>query len=127
MNTRLITLIPALAGLALAFPLATATPAAAQGSACVNLLVGAGYAAKIRVVWNGGSTDWSGSFPIGKSKCIGLSGVPTGATFSTELKAILGKTITCTPSDVVYNPSVPENVVYNAWGTTLSPKCEEPN
>jgi hypothetical protein len=126
MNTRLISAIPALGGLALAFAL-SATPAAAQNNACVNLLVKAGYAAKMRVVWPGGQTDWSGSFAIGQAKCASLSGVPSGATFSTELKALLGRTITCSPSDVVYNPSVPQNVVYNAWGTTLSPKCEQPN
>jgi hypothetical protein len=126
MKLRLLTTASILAGMACALSL-SATPAAAQNASCVNLLVGAGYAAKMRVVWNGGSTDWSGSFPIGKAMCASLTGVPSGATFSTEVHAILGKTVTCSPDNVVYNPSVPSNVVYNAWGTTLSPKCQEPN
>ncbi len=126
MKLRLLTVLPALAGLCFGLSL-TATPAAAQNASCVNLLVGAGYAAKMRVVWDGGSTDWSGSFPIGKAMCASLKGVPAGATFNTEVHAILGKTITCTPSEVVYDPSVTSNQVYNAWGTTLSPKCVEPN
>lgn len=100
--------------------------AAAQAKACVSLLVGAGYAAEMRVVAGSFHTDWSSSFAIGKTVCQPLDGVSDGNKFSVEVHAILGKTKTCTPSDVVRVASSKSNVTYQAWGTTLSVKCEEP-
>lgn len=99
--------------------------ASAYQEACVSLLVGAGYAAKMRVCSNGMCNPWSGSFPIGKTMCQSLNNVPNGNTFSVEMNAILGKTITCTPDNITQTSS-PVNIVYNAWGTTLSPKCQMP-
>jgi hypothetical protein len=100
--------------------------AAAQANACVSLLVGAGYAAKMRVVSGSFHTDWSDSFPIGKTKCQPLGGVGNGNQFSVEVSAVLGETKTCKPSNVTRVAASTSNVVYQAWGSTLSVKCEEP-
>ncbi len=111
----------------LAGSLGFASNANAQANACVSLLVGAGYAAKMRIVSGSFHTDWSGSFPIGQTKCQSLSGVGDGQKFSVEIHAILGNTKTCTPSNVTRVASSTSNVVYQAWGTTLSVKCQEPS
>jgi len=100
--------------------------ASAQANACVALLVGAGYAAEMRVVSGSFHTDWSSSFPIGKTVCQPLAGVSDGNKFSVEVHAILGKTKTCTPDNVTRVAASTSNVTYQAWGTTLSVKCEEP-
>lgn len=100
--------------------------AAAQSAACVHLLVGAGYAAKMRVVAGSFHTDWSDSFAIGQTKCQSLSGVGDGIAFSVEVSAILGKTKTCTPSDITRVASSKSSVTFQAWGTTLDVKCQEP-
>ncbi|MEO7935955.1 MAG: hypothetical protein ABIR27_06830 [Dokdonella sp.] len=104
-----------------------ASVAAAQANACVSLLVGAGYAAKMRVVSGSFHTDWSDSFAIGKTKCQPLAGVGNGKPFSVEVSAVLGKTKTCTPDNVIRVEESTSNVVYQAWGSTLSVKCEEPS
>jgi len=101
--------------------------AAAQANACVSLLVGAGYAAKMRVVSGSFHTDWSDTFAIGKTKCQPLAGVGNGKPFSVEVSAVLGKTKTCTPDNVIRVEASTSNVVYQAWGSTLSVKCEEPS
>ncbi|NDW06229.1 hypothetical protein [Jiella pacifica] len=105
-----------------------AAPAAAQSAACVNLLVGAGYAAWMGVKVGQG-TDWSSSFPIGKTRCIALpvEGMVQGTPYSVVVKAVLGKTVTCSPDNLTYTPSTTTSVVFNAWGTTLSPKCTMPD
>ena len=103
-----------------------ASVAAAQANACVSLLVGAGYAAKMRVVSGKFHTDWSGSFPIGQTKCQPLDGVGDGNKFSVEVSAVLGETKTCKPSDIVRVAASKSSVTMQAWGTTLSVKCEEP-
>jgi hypothetical protein len=100
--------------------------AAAQSNACVHLLVGAGYAAKMRISSGDYHTDWSGSFAIGSTKCQSLSGVPNGNKFSVEVSAILGETKTCKPSDITRVSSSTSSVTFQAWGTTLNVKCEEP-
>ena len=70
----------------------------AAESGCVALLVKAGYAAKMRIVSGDFKTDWSGSFPIGKTVCQSLNGVPIGKDFTVQVKALAGKTRDCTPS-----------------------------
>ncbi|QBB68968.1 hypothetical protein ELE36_00455 [Pseudolysobacter antarcticus] len=99
--------------------------ASAQANACVSLLVGAGYAAEMRVVSGSFHTDWSSSFPIGKTVCQSLSGVGDGNKFSVEVHALAGKTKTCTPDNVTRVAASTSNVTYQAWGSTLSVKCEE--
>jgi hypothetical protein len=116
-----------LASLSVLAGLGFAGAAAAQSSACVSLLVGAGYAAKMRVVSGKFHTDWSGSFPIGKTMCQSLSGVGDGNPFSVEVSAILGQTKTCKPENITRVASSKSSVTFQAWGTTLSVKCEEPN
>ncbi|MGD9584873.1 MAG: hypothetical protein AB7V26_14545 [Lysobacterales bacterium] len=111
----------------LAGSLGFGSQAHAQANACVSLLVGAGYAAEMRIVSGSFHTDWSGSFAIGQTKCQSLSGVGDGQQFSVEVHAILGKTKTCTPANVTRVASSTSNVVYQAWGTTLNVKCEEPS
>lgn len=93
--------------------------------ACVSLLVGAGYAAEMRIKSGDFKTDWSSSFPIGKTKCQSLSGVPIGGTYTVEIKAILGKTKNCSPS--IVHSEGQGSITFQAWGTTLSPKCQMPS
>lgn len=117
----------ALTGIGMAGVLVLTGPAAAQVKACVYLQPGAGYSAKMRIVWGtNGSTSWSSDFPIGKSQCQTLAGnVPPNTPYSTQVKADLGKTKTCTPDNVNYDPNDQKNAVWNAWGTTLSVKCQQ--
>lgn len=104
-----------------------ASQAAAQSAACVQLLVGAGYAAKMRVVSGKFHTDWSGSFAIGSTKCQSLNGVGDGQPFSVEVSAVLGETKTCKPANIVRVAGSQSSVTFLAWGTTLNVKCEEPS
>ena len=96
----------------------------AAESGCVALLVKAGYAAKMRIVSGDFKTDWSGSFPIGKTVCQSLNGVPIGKDFTVQVKALAGKTRDCTPS--VKHSEGPGSITFEAWGTTLAPKCQMP-
>ncbi len=102
-----------------------ATAAQAQQKACVFLKVGAGYAAEMRVVSGSWRTDWSGSFPIGQTKCQDIANLKSGAEYTVEVKAIMGKITGCAPK-VPYNPDFKGNITYFAWGTTLSPHCALP-
>lgn len=96
----------------------------AQQSACVFLKVGAGYEAEMRVTSASWETPWSGSFPIGSTKCQPLANLASGASYTVEVKAIMGQTKSCTPQ-VPYNPQYTGNITYFASGTTLSVKCEQ--
>ncbi len=101
--------------------------ASAQANACVSLLVGAGYAAQMRITSEGRGTEWSHSFPIGRTVCQSLASVADGKQFSVEVHAILGKTETCRPSNVTRVAASRSNVTYQAWGTTGNVQCEEPS
>lgn len=104
--------------------------AAAQSKACVMLKAGAGYAAKIRVTTGGTQTPWSSSFPIGQERSIDLKSLGVlqpGTRFSVQVQAVAGKTATCTPSDVPYDPNNTTNLVYIATGTTLNVHCKQPD
>ncbi|MCF3975111.1 hypothetical protein [Paracoccus salsus] len=119
---------PALAGAVLALGVAGSQPAAAQSAACVNLQVGAGYAAWMAVKFAGGFT-WSSSFPIGQTRCIPLpvDGMVDGAPYEVVVSAVLGSSkVSCTPAPGVYQSSNTNSVSYNAWGTTLNVHCEMP-
>jgi hypothetical protein len=96
----------------------------AAEEACVSLLVGAGYAAKMRIKSGDFKTDWSGSFPIGKTKCQSLNGVPVGNKFTVEVHAILGESKDCSPS--ITHSQGEGSITFQAWGTTLNVKCEMP-
>jgi len=105
-----------------------AQPCEAQTRACVNLLVGAGYAAWMAVKF-GDSFYWSPSFAIGQTQCIGLpvSGMVNGAPYSVVVSAVLGASkVPCTPAPSPYSSSDTNAVVYNAWGTTLNVSCQMP-
>ncbi|KDM90449.1 hypothetical protein [Photobacterium galatheae] len=104
--------------------LAVPLTAHAAEQACVSLLVGAGYAAKMRIVSGSFSTDWTSSYPIGKTKCQSLSEVPIGNTYTVQVKAILGKTKDCTPS--IKHSAGQGSITFQAWGTTLNVHCEMP-
>lgn len=99
----------------------------AQSAACVHLLVGAGYAAEMRIVYGNLHTDWSSSFAIGSTKCQSLSAVPDGSTFTVEVHALAGETKKCTPENVVRSAASTSSVTFQAWGPTLGVKCQEPN
>lgn len=97
----------------------------AAEEACVSLLVGAGYAAEMRIKSGDFKTDWSDSFPIGKTRCQKLDGVPVGNKFTVEVKAILGETKDCSPS--ITHSTGEGSITFQAWGTTLNVKCEMPS
>ena len=108
--------------------IAPSAPAMAQSAACVNLLVGAGYAAWMGVKF-GDSIYWSSSFPIGQNRCVQLpvKGMVDGAPYSVVVSAVLGSSkVPCTPDPSPYSSSNRSSVVYNAWGTTLNVHCEMP-
>lgn len=102
------------------------TPMQAQAadSACVSLLVGAGYAAKMRIESGDFKTDWSKSFPIGKTVCQSLDGVPVGSPFTVQVQAVMGKTKACTPN--ITHSTGAGSITFQAWGTTLNVKCTMP-
>lgn len=100
--------------------------ASAQSSACVHLLVGAGYAAEMRIVYGNLHTDWSSSFAIGSTKCQSLDAVPDGSTFTVEVHALAGETKKCTPENVTRSAASKSSVTFQAWGPTLGVKCQEP-
>jgi hypothetical protein len=98
------------------------SPALAQKQACVHLLVGAWYAAQMRVVSGSFHTDWSGSFAIGQTVCQDLSGVGPGREYTVEVSAIWGNTATCSPA--LPRVEWPGNVTFLSWGTTLDHPCQ---
>jgi hypothetical protein len=105
------------------------TPAAAQSAACVNLLVGAGYAAWMGVRYDG-KYHWSSSFPIGQHRCIELpvEGMSEGDTYGVVVSAVLGSSkVECTPTPSPFDPNNTNSVTYNAWGTTLNVHCAMPS
>lgn len=109
----------------------------AQEKVCVNLLVKAGYAAYIEAkVGNlpATSSSKSTSFAIGQKKCITIKDlIPPDVTVNqgTPITVILhpygGRKagIECTPSKIAYDANRTDSLIYNAWGTTLSPKCTQ--
>jgi hypothetical protein len=77
----------------------------------------------------GDSFYWSGSFPIGQTRCIGLpvSGMVNGAPYNVVVSAVLGSSkVVCTPPPSPYSSSDTNSVSYNAWGTTFNVTCEMP-
>ena len=98
----------------------------AQSAACVHLLVGAGFAAKMRVVYGNLHTDWSDSFAIGSTKCQSLSAVPDGSAFTVEVHALAGEDKKCSPENIVRSSSSSSSVTFQTWGTTFCVKCQEP-
>lgn len=118
----------ALAAAGFGFGMAPVAPVAAQSAACVNLLVGAGYAAWMGVRF-GDSIYWSDSFPIGQHRCVSLpvKGMVDGAPYSVVVSAVLGSSkVPCTPDPSPYSSANTSSVVYNAWGTTLNVHCAMP-
>jgi hypothetical protein len=97
-------------------------PAHAVESACVVLLVGAGYAAQIRLHAGDWATPYSRTFPVGKTECFDLSRVKNSELFVVDVKAKLGRTVSC-PA-IIKSPGK-GSITFQAYGTTLKPKCVE--
>jgi hypothetical protein len=100
---------PALAGAVLAQGVASSQPAAAQSAACVDLLVGAGYAAWMAVKLADDFTS-SSSFPIGDIRCINLpvNGMVGGAPYKVVASIVLGSgKALCTPTPGVTGRPAP--------------------
>lgn len=117
-----------LKGLGLAGLVLGSSAVFAQQSACVSLLVGAGYAAWMRVVSGDYATDWSDSFPIGQTRCKSLAAIADGQPYTVQISAVLGSSkVPCQPANLKRVASVPGSVTYQAWGTTLNVKCEMPS
>ena len=98
----------------------SAPPANAQQAACVHLLVGAGYAAKMSV--NG--TE-SASFEIGKTACQPLNNIPDGDTVTVYVLPLAGQKSLCT-NPITRDAKSEASVTYLANGTTLDAKCWMP-
>ena len=96
----------------------------AEDYACVNIKVGAGFTAKMRVTSASYTSDWSGKYNIGQFRCQNVDNIPIGEKYEVEIKATAGKQKTCTPS-VIRNGNL-GSLGWRTWGTTLSPKCEAP-
>lgn len=106
-----------------------AQPASAQSAACVNLLVGAGYAAWMGVHF-GDSYYWSSSFPIGQHRCIKLPvpGMVDNAPYTVVVSAVLGSSkVPCTPSPQPWQSADTNTVTYNASGTVRNVHCTMPS
>ena len=112
--------------LAAAVGATAAAPAMAQSNACVHLLVGAGFAAKMRIVSGDFATQWSDSFAIGQTKCQSLKDVSDGKNFTVEVPALAGETKKCSPENIKRVASSPSSVTFQTWGTTFGVKCQEP-
>lgn len=104
----------------------------AQEHVCIELLVGAGYAAKLELHVGTLKKIETGPFPIGQQRCVKISdAAPEGTTLDagtrivTKLNAILGKTVECTPSPTYYDPSRTDNIVFSATGATWNPVCSQ--
>lgn len=117
MGTRLI-LVAIVLG-ALAAPLTHA-----QQNACVYNQPGGGFVAEMRVCGGNSCTDWSSNFAIGKTRCASVTSYGNGTTLKVEVKAVAGKTVTCTPT-FTRDTNFSGTAVFHTWGTTLSPKCEQ--
>ena len=101
----------------------------AQTQACVSLLVGAGYAAQMQVCQGtpGGLNlcqSWTGTFPIGQTRCQPLV-MAVGQSFYVNNHAWWGDTVVCSPAPQTRS-DFSGSVTFQAWGTTLSPKCQMP-
>jgi hypothetical protein len=106
-----------------------AAPVHAQSAACVNLLLGAGYAAWMGV-HVGDSYHWSSSFPVGQSRCIKLpvQGMVNGAPYTVVVSAVLGSSkVPCTPEPSAWSSSNANSVSYNASGSSFRVKCRMPS
>lgn len=117
-------LLPFASGLIASALLALPMQIYAADAACVALKAGAGYAAKMRIVSGDFKTDWTGSFPIGQTRCQSLEGVPVGSDFTVQVQAVLGKTKDCTPN--IKHSEGAGSITFEAWGTTLNVKCQMP-
>ncbi len=104
------------------------TAAYAQQTACVHLLVGAGYAAWMRVVSGDYASEWSDSFPIGQTRCQSLEAIGDGQPFTVQISAVLGSSkVPCQPDNIKRVAAAPGSTTFLAWGTTLNVKCEMPS
>jgi hypothetical protein len=102
--------------------------ASAQQSACVYLKPGAGYAAWMRVVSGGYSSEWSDLFAIGQYRCQSLGSIGDGQPYTVQVSALLGSSkVACTPDNVKRVASAPGSVTYLASGTTLHVQCSMPS
>jgi hypothetical protein len=106
-----------------------AAPSAfAQQAACVHLLVGAGYAAWMRVVSGNYASEWSDSFPIGQTRCQSLAAIGDGQPFTVQVSAVLGSSkVPCNPPNIPRVAASTTSVTFQAWGTTLNVNCEMPS
>jgi hypothetical protein len=109
-----------------------ASSAFAQQKVCVNLMVGAGYAAWMEVQVGSLKPLTTGSFPIGQQKCVTIKdaasadvSIVPGTKIVTTIHAYLGKSKVCTPSPISYDPARTDNLIYNASGQTLNVHCEQ--
>lgn len=104
------------------------TAAYAQQSACVHLMVGAGYAAWMRVVSGDYASEWSDSFPIGQTRCKSLEAIGDGQPFTVQISAVMGSSkVHCQPDNIKRVAAAPGSTTFLAWGTTLAVKCEMPS
>ena len=102
--------------------------AQAADKACVYLVPGAGYAAKVRVKTDEVTGEWSHVFAVGQSRCVSLEGLPADVIYTVEVHAIAGNTARCNPllkTDKT-RPFKEESITFLAYGTTLNHTCTMP-
>jgi hypothetical protein len=109
-----------------------ASSAFAQQKVCINLVVGAAYAAWMEVKVGDLKPLNSDSFPVGQKKCVTIKdaasanvSIKPGTKIVTTIHSYLGKSKVCTPSPISYDPNRAEDLIYNAWGTTMNVSCSQ--
>lgn len=85
----------------------------------------AAFVQKIRVLWNGGQTNWSKNYSTSQSLTIDLTScnIPDRTEVWIEVQAVLGKTKE-SPEHVLYFSKSPCEAIYRTTGATLSFKVE---
>jgi len=94
--------------------------------ACVRINVGAGFSGWMRIRYSTINSDWSPIFNIGHTECMIMDNTQIGLPFRVEFEAFAGEHKYCTPEGMIFDKNS-HNYVFEAWGTTLNVKCQEPS
>lgn len=92
---------------------------------CIN---NAGFVQKFKVVWNGGQTGWSDTYPNPQSRSIELAEyrVPANTEVWIEVDAVFGKKKK-SGDHVIFSPESNDAAIYRTTGATLTYKIHFEN